>query len=113
MLGILAGVCVWILLDFHYCRCITFWAQKSIQAEQDARASLDVLKDRDDENPRRRSTKDGSKKRRKKSSDANSDNTDLTNNSSIKKKKTKGKKKKKQKGADDYDPQNANLEELR
>lgn len=80
VLGILAGVCVWILLDFHYCRCINFWAKDALQAEKREREALDAeLKGNmmDDENPqpRRKSSKS---KRGSRKGDSMSDNTDLT-----------------------------------
>jgi hypothetical protein len=114
VLGILAGVCVWILLDFHYCRCINFWAKDALQAEKREREALDAeLKGNmmDDENPqpRRKSSKS---KRGSRKGDSMSDNTDLTNEKP--RRKSKGKKKKrKSKQQDDFDPSNSNLEEYR
>ena len=117
VLGILAGVCVWILLDFHYCRTINYWAKDALQAEKREREALDAeLKgNMDDENPqpRRRSTKrKDSRKRGSRKGDSMSDNTDLTNEKP--RRKSKGKKKKrKSKQQDDFDPSNSNLEEYR
>jgi hypothetical protein len=34
VLGLLAGVCIWILLDFHYCRCINFWAADALAEDK-------------------------------------------------------------------------------
>jgi hypothetical protein len=40
VLGILAGVCIWILLDFHYCRCINFWAKAELDEEKREREAM-------------------------------------------------------------------------
>jgi hypothetical protein len=40
VLGILAGVCIWILLDFHYCRCINFWAKAELDEEKKEREAM-------------------------------------------------------------------------
>merc|ERR1711990_463638 len=40
VLGILAGVCVWILLDFHYCRCINYWAKDELAEDRRQREAM-------------------------------------------------------------------------
>lgn len=97
VLGILAGVCIWILLDFHYCRCINFWAKAELDEEKrqkDAMAAEMRAFDEEDQ-PRRRSTKsrDSSKSKKRRGADSRSDNTDLTNDKP-RRKSGKGKKKK-------------------